>query len=142
MVLSTDTVFFRISRSRRTAGVGRSLGQLTPHRVLRVSRHETDPVRIILAAQIQLRRWRLADSGTTPCVARQRIRQIVAARDELIGRVVVPDAILTNARKRQTLSRPRRGVEIVDAAAAMRGSIALPAGTTVAEMRAKKEASF
>jgi hypothetical protein len=71
-------------RLRGTVGHGRQTSHLEPHRVLRVPRHETDPVRIILAAQIQLRRWRQAEPGRTPSRIRQRIRTIVAARDELI----------------------------------------------------------
>ena len=60
------------------------LVQVKPHRVLRISRRETDPVQIILAAQIQLRRWRRGEMGETPLQSRQRIREIVAARDSLI----------------------------------------------------------
>jgi hypothetical protein len=72
-------------RLRGTVGPGRKTSQLEPHRVLRVPRYETDPVRIILAAQIQLRRWRQAEPGQTPHRIRQRICAIVAARDALIG---------------------------------------------------------
>jgi hypothetical protein len=36
-----------------------------PHRVLGISRCETDPVQIILAAQIHLRRWRRSEPGKT-----------------------------------------------------------------------------
>lgn len=71
-------------RLRGTVGHGRKTGPLQPHRVLRVPRHETDPVRIILAAQIQLRRWRQAELRQKASRIRQRIRAIVAARDELI----------------------------------------------------------
>ena len=85
MVLSTNAAFFRSSRLRRVAGAGLNPGPLLPHRVLRVSRHETDPVRIILAAQVQLRRWRRAEQWQSPDQIRQRIRKIVAARDALIG---------------------------------------------------------
>ena len=54
------------------------------HRLLRVSPQENDPVMIILAAQIQLRRWRRAETGQSPSRIRQRIRQITAARDMLL----------------------------------------------------------
>lgn len=54
------------------------------HRLLRVSPHENDPVMIILAAQIQLRRWRRAEPGQSPSRIRQRIREITAARDSLL----------------------------------------------------------
>jgi hypothetical protein len=53
--------------------------------LLRISRHETDPVRIILAAHIQLRRWRRAESGQPPDRIQRRIQAIVAAREALIG---------------------------------------------------------
>jgi len=65
--------------------VGPSPGPLPPHRLLRISRHETDPVRIILAAHIQLRRWRRAESGQQPDRIQRRIQEIVAAREALIG---------------------------------------------------------
>ena len=54
------------------------------HRLLRVSPHENDPVMIILAAQIQLRRWRRAEPGQSPSKIRERIRRITAARDSLL----------------------------------------------------------
>ena len=73
------------ARLRGTVGHSRKTSGLEPHRVLRVPRHEADPVRIILAAQIQLRRWRQAEPGQTSARIRQRIRTIVAARDALIG---------------------------------------------------------
>jgi len=77
-----------------------------PHRVLRISRHEKDPVRIILAAQIQLRRWRRQESLAEQAVSqaasqaktRQRIKQIIAARESLlmaaVTRIGIPDRIL------------------------------------------------
>jgi hypothetical protein len=55
-----------------------------PHRLLRVSRTETDPVMIILAAQIQLRRLRRSEPGQSPSEIRRRIREIAAARDTLL----------------------------------------------------------
>ena len=70
---------------RGTLGHVRKTSQLEPHRVLRVPRQETDPVRIILAAQIQLRRWRRSEPGRSPDRIQRRIRAIVAARDALIG---------------------------------------------------------
>jgi hypothetical protein len=76
-------------RLRRQSTPSRSLAQPSPHRVLRVSRHETDPVMIILAAQLQLRRWRLADPAKQCPRIRQRIQAIVVARDLLVGRTLV-----------------------------------------------------
>jgi len=55
-----------------------------PHRLLRVSPHETDPVMIILAAQIQLRRLRRTEPGHSPDRIRRKIRDISAARDALL----------------------------------------------------------
>jgi len=55
-----------------------------PHRLLRVSPTETDPVMIILAAQIQLRRLRRSEPGQSPSRIRRRIREIAAARDTLL----------------------------------------------------------
>ncbi len=63
---------------------GRKANHVKPHRLLRVSPHENDPVMIILAAQIQLRRWRRAEDGQSPSRIRQRIREITAARDSLL----------------------------------------------------------
>ncbi|MFM8708028.1 MAG: hypothetical protein ACKOHK_08085 [Planctomycetia bacterium] len=69
---------------------------MAPHRVLRISRRETDPVQIILAAQIQLRRWRRSEPGKTPLKIQQQIQQriheIVSARDALMGSLIVSPA--------------------------------------------------
>ena len=85
-----------------------------PHRVLRISRHEKDPVQIILAAQIQLRRWRRQDSlaeqaasqaasqaksqAASQSKTRQRIKEIIAARESLLRaaatRIAIPNRIL------------------------------------------------
>jgi hypothetical protein len=67
-----------------TAGRGRKARCRLPHHLLRVSRDETDPVMIILAAQIQLRRWRRSEPGQSPSRIRRRIREIAAARDALL----------------------------------------------------------
>jgi hypothetical protein len=56
--------------------------------LLRLRRSESDTVRIILAAQIQLRRWRRGDSKDLPQDKEQRVRAIVAARELLIQRAV------------------------------------------------------
>ena len=65
-----------------------------PYALLRVSPRERDPVRVILAAQIQLRQWRSLDccelSGQgVPwrLEPRQRILEIVAARDAMLQRI-------------------------------------------------------
>jgi hypothetical protein len=74
--------------------------------VLRISRHEKDPVQIILAAQIQLRRWRRQDSlaeqaasqAASQAKTRQRIKEIIAARESLLRaaatRIAIPNRIL------------------------------------------------
>ncbi len=53
-------------------------------RVLGLEAGEADPVRIILAAQIQLRRWRRMDPAERPRFWPDRVRAIVAARDRLL----------------------------------------------------------
>ena len=65
-----------------------------PYALLRVSPGERDPVRVILAAQIQLRRWRSLACCETPGAdvtwrlePRQRILDIVAARDAMLLRI-------------------------------------------------------
>jgi hypothetical protein len=63
-----------------------------PHRVLGISRCETDPVQIILAAQIHLRRWRRSEPGKTRLKIRQRIHAIISARDSLMCSLIVSPA--------------------------------------------------
>jgi hypothetical protein len=55
-------------------------------RMLGLTTTSVDPVTIITAAQVSLRRWRrLVDDGsTTTCRASDRIRQITEARDILL----------------------------------------------------------
>jgi hypothetical protein len=84
MVIVMNSNVYSTAWHRGTLGHGRKTAQLEPHRVLRVPRHESDPVRIILAAQIQLRRWRRSEPGQFPDRIQRRIRAIVAARDALI----------------------------------------------------------
>ena len=67
--------------------------RLQPHRVLRISRNETDPVQIILAAHVQLRRWRRSERGEMALRIRRRIYEILAARDVLVMRVARQNAI-------------------------------------------------
>ena len=65
-----------------------------PHHVLQISRDESDMERIILAAQIQLRRWRQDELAHTSFRSQQRIRQIIAARDAMLASAATRDAIL------------------------------------------------
>ncbi len=76
-----DSVDARGGKAARRAATGR---RYCPHRVLRLPRSVRDPVRIILAAQIQLRRWRRPDQTTTAADSQRRVREIVAARDGLL----------------------------------------------------------
>ena len=85
MVIVMNANLYSSEWRRGTVGHGRETRQLEPHRVLRVPRHETDPVRIILAAQIQLRRWRRSEPGQSSDRTQRRIQAIVAARDALVG---------------------------------------------------------
>jgi len=65
--------------------------------VLQISRDESDMERIILAAQIQLRRWRQDELTHTSFRSQQRIRQIIAARDAMLASAATRDAILTRS---------------------------------------------
>jgi hypothetical protein len=55
--------------------------------VLGLDPHDNDPVRIILAAQLQLRRCRHGESVGRACTATE-VRRIIAARDALLRRAV------------------------------------------------------
>lgn len=55
--------------------------------VLGLEPHENDPVRIILAAQLQLRRCRHGEAVGRPCTTTE-VRRIIAARDALLRRAV------------------------------------------------------
>lgn len=59
-----------------------------PHRVLGISRHETDPVQIILAAQIRLRRWRRIDPAEMSVQRRRRVDEILGAREAMMQRAL------------------------------------------------------
>jgi len=65
--------------------------------VLQIGRHETDTLRIILAAQIQLRRWRRVEPGRQSTCRLQRIREIIAARELLLAQAVSRNRIFTPA---------------------------------------------
>ena len=84
MISAKDTEFSADLQPVGTFGHVRRANKTGLRRLLRVSPHENDPVVIILAAQIQLRRWRRAEPGQSPSKIRQRIRQITAARDSLL----------------------------------------------------------
>jgi hypothetical protein len=88
MILAKNPGFLDSPGLPGTVGHGRQAHKKASktelHRLLRVSPHEKDPVMIILAAQIQLRRWRRAEPGQSPTRIRQRIRKITAARDVLL----------------------------------------------------------
>jgi len=63
--------------------------------VLQIDQREADTVRIILAAQIQLRRWRRVEPGPQPAGSLQRIREIIAARESLLAQAVGRNRIFT-----------------------------------------------
>lgn len=79
------------SAGRLRARLRRTSDQETPepHRVLGISRHETDPVQIILAAQIRLRRWRRLDPAAMPAQRRRRVHEIVGAREAMMRRAIM-----------------------------------------------------
>jgi len=62
--------------------------------VLQLDQQETDTLRIILAAQIQLRRWRRGEPGRPSFRSLQRIREIVSARESLLAQSVTRPKIL------------------------------------------------
>ena len=88
MILAKNSGFLDSPGRRGTVGPGRQahkkVNKPELHRLLRVSPQENDPVVIILAAQIQLRRWRRAEPGQSASRIRRRIREITAARDSLL----------------------------------------------------------
>ena len=96
MSVSKDRGAFHLFQARQTAAPLRQRPPVQPHRVLRVSRHETDAVQIILAAQIQLRRWRRGEPGHASFKCMQRIREIAAARDSLVAQAVAAHRIPTH----------------------------------------------
>ncbi len=73
-----------------------------PHRVLGISRHETDPVQIILAAQIRLRRWRRLDPAEMSAQRRRRVCEIQGAREAMMQRAIER---LTVTKAAQSLTR-------------------------------------
>jgi|LakMenE01Jun11ns_1017448.scaffolds.fasta_scaffold9898270_2 hypothetical protein len=107
--LGLQTTSLRVSRTVRASGAfwasrvskasegladqPAAQARLQPHRVLRISRNETDPVQIILAAHVQLRRWRRSELGEPALRSRRRIHEILAARDALVMRVARRNAI-------------------------------------------------
>lgn len=76
-------------RLRSRAGRSPDAAIVEPHRILGLSRHETDTVQIILAAQIRLRRWRRLDPAAMPAKRRQRVHEIVGAREAMMRRAML-----------------------------------------------------
>ena len=73
----------RLARARRFSG-GPRLGH---HRVLGLRSHENDPVLIITAAQVRLRRWRRLPEHAPESLHSgpvDHIRRITVARDALL----------------------------------------------------------
>ena len=95
MSVSQDYGVFGRFQARQTAAPPRRRPATQAHRILRISRDETDALRIILAAQIQLRRWRRGEPGYASYKCVQRIREIVAARDLLVAQAVARHRMLT-----------------------------------------------
>ncbi len=94
---SNNPAIFSHSGGWPAAAAACSRPPVQPHRVLRVSPDETDMERIIVAAQIQLRRWRQGELGHTSFRSLHRIRRIIAARDSLLALAANRTAILTQA---------------------------------------------
>lgn len=76
----------------RAAGAGRPHGlsrrQMTYHRILRLPPHEADPVQIISAAYVQLRRWRSSELDVSASERQRRVRLIIVARDAMLRHVL------------------------------------------------------
>jgi hypothetical protein len=65
-----------------------SVRRIDSHRVLGLRHGEGDPVSIIRAAQIRLRRWRRMHASVPAASWRRRVQLIVAARDDLLAQSV------------------------------------------------------
>jgi len=61
---------------------------MTYHRILRLSPYEVDPVQIISAAYIQLRRWRSRELDVSTAERQRRVRLIIVARDAMLRNVL------------------------------------------------------
>lgn len=67
---------------------GLSRKQMTYHRILRLPPHEADPVQIISAAYVQLRRWRSSELDVSASERQRRVRLIIVARDAMLRHVL------------------------------------------------------
>lgn len=63
-------------------------GGIRPHAVLNLPPAVDDPVRIIQAAQIQLRRWRRASLTNGDAADAGRVGEIINARELLLSRAI------------------------------------------------------
>jgi hypothetical protein len=61
---------------------------MTYHRILRLPPHEVDPVQIISAAYVQLRRWRSGELNVSASERQRRVRLIIVARDAMLRDVL------------------------------------------------------
>lgn len=88
--LSTEPTPPSMTTGRVTIGLPSRLGHARLMRLLGLSTAGVDPVTIITAAQVRLRRWRRTDAvrARRPRLADERIRQISEARDVLLREAV------------------------------------------------------
>lgn len=77
-----------------------SRGGIRPHSVLNLPPAVDDPVRIIQAAQIQLRRWRRSSLTNGNAADAGRVGEIITAREMLLRRAM------------QLPAPPRRGIGV------------------------------
>jgi len=103
---------FRQCRLRRVGVSQRHRRPPQPHRVLQIDQQETDTLRIILAAQIQLRRWRRGEPDRPSFRSLQRIRAIVAARESLLAQAVMRPGVLRSGPEYSFAAEP--AFELVD----------------------------
>lgn len=62
--------------------------KMTYHKVLKLPPNEVDPVQIISAAHLQLRRWRSGEIGVAASEQQRRVRLIIVARDAMLRHVL------------------------------------------------------
>jgi len=76
---------------------------MTYHRILHLPPHEADPVQIIAAAYLQLRRWRNGELDVPASERQRRVRLIIGARDAMLRHVL--DDRRSTRRSRRALRR-------------------------------------
>ena len=84
--LSSHESVFRGTGTARSERISRR--KMTYHKILKLPPNEVDPVRIISAAHLQLRRWRSGEVGVAVSEQQRRVRLIIVARDAMLRHVL------------------------------------------------------